>query len=90
MLLDSTVLDTGLAFRHTILEIALYWLRQLPQVTVAEATLLSATIICCPYDLLNLVSYDPTKLICLQKNDKTCHAKDAQRQQRTPRALAEC
>ena len=89
MLLDSTVLDARLALRHAVSEVALHWLRELLQVAVAESVLLLARIICCPYDLFNLLCYYSSKLICCRKNDNACHAKNAQGQKHAPWTMTE-
>ena len=64
MLFDSAVLYSRLAFRHTVLEVSLHGLRQLLKIAIAESALLFARVVCCPNDLLNFLSYGPTKLIC--------------------------
>ena len=46
LLLDSAVLNAGLAFRHAVLEISLNWLRQILKITVAESNLMFTGVIC--------------------------------------------
>ena len=45
LLLDGTILDAGLPFLHAVFEIALYWLRQVLQITPAEANLVFTRVI---------------------------------------------
>ncbi len=40
LLLDGTILDARLPFRHAVLEIALHWIREISQITIAETVLL--------------------------------------------------
>jgi len=46
LLLNSTVLDARLAFRHAVLEISLNWLRQILKITVAKSILMFTSVIC--------------------------------------------
>jgi hypothetical protein len=46
LLLDSAVLDAGLAFRHAVLEIPLDWLRQISKITIAKLILMFTSVIC--------------------------------------------
>lgn len=46
LLFDSTILDAGLPLRHAVLEVALNWVREFLQISIAETVLVFTRVIC--------------------------------------------